>query len=103
MKFLLALFATAVGGWIVFNLIGAFIVGAIAKAVFPAKDKVGWGMTIVMGFLGGILGKLVFRLLHWPAHFPMGFVASVLGAFVLLFAHHLYVGAKSAATPAPKA
>lgn len=100
MKFLLALFATAVGGWIVFNLIGAFIVGAIAKAVFPAKDKVGWGMTILMGFLGGIVGKLAFRILHWPSHFPMGFVASVLGAFVLLLGHHLYVGSKAAA---PKA
>ena len=98
MKILLALFATVIGGWLIVNLIGAFIVGLIARAVFPAKDKVGWPMTILMGFLGGIVGKLCFRMLHWYSGFPMGFVASVAGAFVLLLIHHLMVSGKSGAT-----
>ena len=95
MKVLLALFATVLGGWLIVNLIGAFIVGLIARAVFPAKDRVGWPMTILMGFLGGIFGKLIFRMLGWYSGFPMGFVASVAGAFVLLFIHHLMVSGKA--------
>lgn len=91
MKAALALFATVVGGWIIFNLVGAFLVGLVARALFPGKDKVGWFKTILLGFLGGILGKLVFWLLRWPSGFPMGFVASVAGAFVLLFAYNLRV------------
>lgn len=96
MKAALAFFATVVGGWIVFNLVGAFLVGLVARALFPGKDKVGWFKTIVLGFLGGILGKLVFWLLRWPSGFPMGFVASVAGAFVLLFAWHVRESRRSA-------
>ena len=95
MKALLAAVGTIFGLWLVFNLIGALIVGVIARAVFPAKDKVGWPTTIVLGFLGGIVGKVLFTLLHWPTRFGMGFVASVAGAFLLLFAHHLMVSMRS--------
>lgn len=95
MKIVLAALGTIFGFWLVFNLIGALIVGAIARAVFPAKDKVGWPTTILLGFLGGIVGKVGFALLHWPTRFGMGFVASVTGAFVLLFIHHLMVSMRS--------
>ena len=36
MTALVALFATFLGGWILFNLIGAFLVGLVARAVFLA-------------------------------------------------------------------
>lgn len=94
----LALLTTFVVGWILFNLAGAFIVGLIARAIFPGKDKVGWLATIGIGFLGGILGKLVFWLLRWPTGFPMGFVASVAGAFVLLYVYHLRVTRRAASS-----
>jgi uncharacterized membrane protein YeaQ/YmgE (transglycosylase-associated protein family) len=95
MKAIAALFATFVGGWIIFNLIGALIVGAIARAILPGKDAVGWGMTILIGFLGGILGRCLFWILHWPTYFPMGFLASIVGAFVLLLAHRMWVAGKA--------
>ncbi len=88
MTAVLALFATFVGGWIIFNLIGAFLVGLVARAVFPGRQNVGWPMTILIGFIGGIVGKLIFALLGWPSGFPMGFVASVLGSCVLLWIWH---------------
>lgn len=84
MNQLVAFSATVLGGWIIFNLIGAFIVGAAARALFPGANKINWFKTIGLGFLGGILGKLVFWILRWPTGFPMSFVASVAGAFVLL-------------------
>jgi len=95
MKLLFAALGTILGFWLVLNLVGAIIVGAIARAVFPAKDRVGWPTTIVVGFLGGIVGKLLFALMHWPTRFGMGFVASVVGAFLLLFVHHLVVSRRS--------
>jgi uncharacterized membrane protein YeaQ/YmgE (transglycosylase-associated protein family) len=95
MHALLAAFGAIFGLWLVFNLIGALIVGAIARAVFPAKDKVGWPTTIALGFFGGIVGKVMFALLRWPTRFGMGFVASVTGAFLLLFVHHLLVSRRS--------
>jgi uncharacterized membrane protein YeaQ/YmgE (transglycosylase-associated protein family) len=94
MKAIIALFATVLGGWILVNLIGALVVGAIARAILPGKDSVGWGMTILLGFVGGILGKFVFGMLHWYSGFPMGFVASVLGAFALLLVHRLFIAGK---------
>jgi uncharacterized membrane protein YeaQ/YmgE (transglycosylase-associated protein family) len=97
MNGILALFATVLGGWIVVNLIGALIVGAIARAVLPGKDRVGWGKTLLIGFLGGILGKLAVGLLRWYSGFPMGFVASVLGAAVLLLAHRAFLAGKRGA------
>jgi uncharacterized membrane protein YeaQ/YmgE (transglycosylase-associated protein family) len=95
MSAFLGFFATVLGGWIIFNLIGAFLVGWLARAVFPGKDKIGWFTTLVVGFFGGIVGKLIFWLLRWPSGFPMGFVASVVGAFVLLLVYHVHVSTRS--------
>jgi uncharacterized membrane protein YeaQ/YmgE (transglycosylase-associated protein family) len=81
--------------WTIFNLIGAFLVGWIARKIFPAKARVGWPTLIVIGFAGGLLGKLVFRILGWPTGIVLGFVASVLGAFVVLCGHQLWLAMKA--------
>lgn len=95
MNSFVAFCASVVGGWIVLNLIGAFFVGWLARKIFPARNKVGWFMTLVIGFFGGILGKLVFWILRWPSGFPMGLVASVLGAFVLLLVYYIRMSLKA--------
>ena len=66
----------------------------IARAAFPQKDRIGWFATLGVGFLGGIVGRILFGMLHWPTHFGMGFVASLVGAFALLFAYHVWVGSQ---------
>src|SRR5258706_6652511 len=99
MKTFLAGLAALFGGWLIINLVGAFIVGFIARAIFPAKDRVSWPMTLLIGFLGGIVGKILFAILRWPNSFIMGFVASIVGAFLLLLVHHMRIaGRKSSAT-----
>lgn len=100
MKGFAAFLSTAFVGWIVFNLIGAFLVGWIARKILPAKAKVGWPTLIVIGFVGGVLGKLVFRMLGWPTGIVMGFVASILGAFVVLVGHQIWIATKEKKTPA---
>ncbi|AQV99050.1 MULTISPECIES: GlsB/YeaQ/YmgE family stress response membrane protein [Cupriavidus] len=61
------------------------IVGLIARAVKPGDDKMGWIMTIVLGILGSIVAGYVGRALGWyqPGQ-PAGWIASVVGAIVLL-------------------
>ena len=98
MKVILAALAAGLGLWLVFNLIGALIVGAIARQILPGKENISWFTTILVGFLGGMVGKFLFWILHWPTTFIMGFVASVVGAFLLLFIHSMMVANKSGAS-----
>lgn len=98
MKLILAGLAGIFGIWLVFNLISAFIVGFIARSIFPMKDRIGWGTTLIVGFLGGIVGKVVFFCLGWSTKWLMGFVAAVVGGLLLLFLHHLMVASKGGAS-----
>jgi uncharacterized membrane protein YeaQ/YmgE (transglycosylase-associated protein family) len=88
------------GAWLLFNLLGALLVGFLARAVFPAKDRVGWGMTLLVGFLGGLVGKILFFMFGIGTKGLMGFVASVVGAFVLLLLYHFWRAAKTKSAPA---
>ena len=72
-----------------FSFIGTLIVGAviglIARAVKPGDDSMGWTMTIVLGVVGSLVAGYVGRALGWyqPGQ-PAGWIASVIGAIVLL-------------------
>ena len=92
---------TLLGLWLLFNLIGAVIVGALARRILPGKDDVGWFKTIAIGFLGGMLGKILaylfgFRHLGWLG----GFLVSILGAMLLLIVHRTTRRKKSPEAPA---
>lgn len=62
-----------------------FIVGLIARFVKPGDDKLGWIMTIILGIAGALLAGYAGRVMGWylPGE-PAGFIASVVGAVVLL-------------------
>lgn len=104
MDTLLAALLALLGGWLLLNLIGAFIVGALARAILPGKDDVGWFTTIAIGFLGGILGKVIaFMVGYRDLGLFGGFSVSVLGAFILLIAHRAWRAGKAKRSPAPPA
>jgi len=69
------------------------IVGFIARALKPGNNKLGWIMTSLLGvagsFLAGYAGK---ALGFYQAGQVAGFVASVVGAIVLLFVYALVKG-----------
>ncbi|WP_354686480.1 GlsB/YeaQ/YmgE family stress response membrane protein [Cupriavidus necator] len=67
------------------TVVVGLIVGLIARAIKPGHDKMGWIMTIILGILGSVVAGYVGRALGWyqPGE-PAGWVASVLGAIVLL-------------------
>ena len=69
-------------GWMLFGLIA----GAIARMLHPGDDAMGWGMTMVLGILGSLLGGGIAYLFHLGVspYEPGGWIMSILGAVVLL-------------------
>ena len=75
--------------WI--GLIG-FLVGVIAKAVFPGRAPHGFLLTSLLGVAGAVLAAMVGHLAGWyELHEHAGFVASVLGAVGVLAIYRRYV------------
>lgn len=73
------------GGGILYTLLIGFIVGLLARALKPGDDKLGLLWTIVLGIGGAVLARFAGGALGWyrPEE-PAGFVASIIGAIVLL-------------------
>jgi uncharacterized membrane protein YeaQ/YmgE (transglycosylase-associated protein family) len=103
-KGVLAALAAFAGGWLLLNLLGALLVGALARRLLPGRDRVGWWTTLLVGFLGGIVGKIVAYLAGWR-HLGWlgGFLVSVLGAMALLLVHRLMSLRKAPAGAPPAA
>jgi uncharacterized membrane protein YeaQ/YmgE (transglycosylase-associated protein family) len=69
------------------TLIVGLVVGAIARFIMPGEQKMGWIMTILLGVGGSFVAGFVGQALGWyRADQPAGWIASVVGALVLLFA-----------------
>lgn len=69
------------------------IVGFIARAIKPGDDKLGWIMTAILGVAGSFLADYAGKALgFYQAGQVAGFVASVVGAVVLLFVYALVKG-----------
>lgn len=63
-----------------------FIVGLIARAVLPGTQSLGIVLTAVLGIAGSFLAGFAGKSLGWYAEGdPAGFIASIIGAVVLLF------------------
>ena len=74
----------------VMGLIGTIfvglIVGAIARFLMPGEQKMGWILTILLGIGGSMGAAFIGQALGWyKASEGAGWVASVVGALVLLF------------------
>ncbi len=80
---------------ILWTLLIGLVVGAIAKLLMPGKDPGGCIVTILLGVGGALLAGFLGRQLHWYAdNQTAGFLASVLGAVVILFVYRLITGKK---------
>jgi uncharacterized membrane protein YeaQ/YmgE (transglycosylase-associated protein family) len=73
-------------------LIG-FIVGLIARAIKPGDDKLGLIMTTLLGVAGAFVARYVGMALGlYTEGEAAGWIASVIGAVVLLFIYGLVKG-----------
>lgn len=66
------------------------IVGFVARAIKPGDDKLGWIMTAVLGVAGSFLAGYAGKAFGFYREGQVaGFIASVVGAVVLLFVYAL--------------
>jgi uncharacterized membrane protein YeaQ/YmgE (transglycosylase-associated protein family) len=71
---------------LLWTVIIGFLVGLIARAVMPGKQIMGIIMTALLGIGGSLLAGYAGQLLgYYTLGEPVGFVASVVGALVILF------------------
>lgn len=73
-------------GGILWNLLIGLIVGLVARAIMPGTQKMGWIMTSLLGIAGSFVAYFIGRLLNlYPEGSAVGFIASVIGAIILMF------------------
>ena len=77
-------------GWIIIGLLA----GGIAKLLMPGKDPGGCIITILLGIAGALLAGFIGRALGWygPEDQGAGFVAAIVGAFIILLVYRLVAG-----------
>jgi uncharacterized membrane protein YeaQ/YmgE (transglycosylase-associated protein family) len=70
---------------IIWTVIIGFIIGLVARAVMPGRDKAGVVITMVLGVAGALIGSLIGQMFGLYAQGePAGFLMSVLGAVIVL-------------------
>ena len=75
------------------TILVGLVVGFIARAVKPGDDKLGWIMTALLGVAGSFLASYVGTAMGWYAQGgAAGWIASVLGAVVLLVIYSMVKG-----------
>lgn len=63
-----------------------FIVGLIARAILPGTQSIGIILTAVLGIAGSLIAGFAGQALGWYKQGqPAGYIASVIGAMLLLF------------------
>ena len=78
-------------GWIV---IGG-IAGGIAKLLMPGKDPGGCIVTILLGIAGALIAGWIGKAVGWyDTNEGAGFVAAIVGAFILLLIYRVIAGGR---------
>ncbi len=75
---------------LVWYIILGFIVGLIARAIMPGVQHLGFIGTTLVGIVGSLVGGVIAHVLWRPRvgariH-PAGFVLSLIGAIIVLYA-----------------
>lgn len=70
----------------VWMLIVGFIVGLIARAIMPGSQNLGIIMTAILGIVGAFVAGVIGQSLgFYSPGAPAGFIASIIGAILVLF------------------
>ena len=76
---------------LVWTILIGFVAGLIARAIAPGKGPSGFLMTTLLGIAGSIGATYLGRALGlYPEGHAAGFIASVIGAILLLVGYHLF-------------
>ena len=76
---------------ILWTVIIGFVAGLVAKMFMGGKnDPSGFVMTAILGIVGAFVAKFIGEAIGWySAGQSAGFIASVVGAMIVLFAYHM--------------
>jgi len=78
---------------IIGSLIIGLIVGFVARMLKPGNDSLGLLATMLLGVAGAFVANFLGQSIGWYRQDePAGFIASVLGAMVLLFIVQAFTG-----------
>ena len=82
---------------IVWMIIVGFIVGVVARFVYPGAIELGFWATSVVGIIGslvgGVIGGLIWRSADGKFH-PAGFILSVVGALVVIWVYLNFIATR---------
>ena len=77
-------------------IVVGLIVGAIAKLLMPGRDPGGMIVTMLLGIGGSVVAGFLGRALGlYQQGEPVGFIASVIGAIIILAIYRVLVGRSS--------
>lgn len=77
------------------TLFVGLIVGMIAKLLMPGRDPGGFIITMLLGVAGAFIANLIGTQLGWYVQGETaGFIASVVGAVILLAIYRAIIGRK---------
>jgi uncharacterized membrane protein YeaQ/YmgE (transglycosylase-associated protein family) len=81
---------TPMGTTIIGTVAIGLVVGVVAKLLMPGKDPGGCIITILLGIAGAFVASYLGQAIGWyqPGQ-PVGFIASVIGAMILLLLYRL--------------
>lgn len=83
----------------IWTVIIGFLAGAVAKLIMPGKDPGGFIITTLLGIAGALLARYLGMALGWyHDEDSAGFIASVVGAIILLAIYRLFTK-RRAGTP----
>jgi uncharacterized membrane protein YeaQ/YmgE (transglycosylase-associated protein family) len=84
----------------IWTLIIGFLAGAVAKLLMPGKDPGGFIITTLLGIAGAFLARYLGMALGWyHEEDSAGFIASVIGAIILLVIYRLFTRRRRGTPP----
>ena len=78
---------------IIWAIIIGFIVGLVAKFLMPGRDPGGFIITALLGIVGALVATFLGQAMGiYAAGQSAGFIASVIGAIIVLLIYHMVRG-----------
>lgn len=71
---------------LIWTIIIGFVIGLVARALMPGRDPMGFIFTSLLGVVGALIAQLLGQGVGWYHEGePAGFIASVVGAMLVLW------------------
>ncbi len=77
---------------IIWTILIGFVAGLVARALLPGKQAMGFILTAALGIVGSLIATYLGQAMGWyTAGAGAGFIASVVGAIVVLVIYGMVV------------